>query len=97
MSLGDMGLDASRLIAGFCGGVLHAVAQPKMTPMSAISSVVAGTLVGNFLGLPAVHYVGDWLGVGGTCFIVGYSGLVICQLAMRVIERKIKSFDGAKP
>ena len=91
MSLEDFGLNASRLIAGFAGGVVHTFVFKQTDPLAQIGSVVTGTLTANFLGQAAAHYIGPWLGEGGSAFIVGLSAMAICQGIVAMAQTRIRS------
>ena len=90
MSLDEFGLNAARLIAGFCGGVVHAFVFKQANPMAIVGSVLTGTLTANFLGAAANHYIG-FLGDGGSAFIVGLSAMAICQGSLALIRVKLRS------
>ena len=68
MTMEELGLNAQRLIAGFAGGVVHAFAFKQADPFTA-----------NFLGPAAFHYIGPWVGDGGSAFAVGLSAMAVCQ------------------
>lgn len=90
MTLEELGFNAQRLVAGFAGGVVAALALKLKTPSAAVGSVVVGTLTANFLGPAALHYLPDWLSSGAT-FIVGLSAMVICQGIIGVVQTRIKN------
>lgn len=94
MTLDDFGLNASRLMAGFAGGVVHAFAFRETSPLGFIASVIAGTLTANYLGPAAIHYAGDWIGEGGSSFAVGLCGMTIIR-GMDLLVRK-KFYQAAK-
>jgi predicted MFS family arabinose efflux permease len=88
MTLEELGLNAGRLIAGFCGGVVHAFVFRQTEPLAVVGSVLTGTLTANFLGIAAGHYIGTWFGDGGSAFIVGLSAMAICQGIVAAIRIK---------
>lgn len=95
MTLDDLGLNAKLLVAGFAGGVVHALVFKQTAPSGVIASVLTGTLTANFLAPVASHYLGDWLGVGGCAFVVGLTAMAICQGVVGLITARLKG-DSAK-
>jgi ABC-type xylose transport system permease subunit len=89
MTLEELGLNAGRLFAGFCGGILHAFMFTKMEPVAVLASIVGGTLTANFLGPAAAHFTPSWVGDSGTAFIVGLGGMAICQGVVATVQAKI--------
>ena len=91
MNLDELGLNTSRLVAGFAGGVVHAFVFKQTTPLAAIGSVLTGTLTANFLGPAAVHYIGAWFGDGGTAFVVGLSAMAVCQGIVAAARARVRA------
>lgn len=87
MTMEELGLNAQRLIAGFAGGVVHAFAFKQADPWAVVGSVVAGTFTANFLGPAAFHYIGPWVGDGGSAFVVGLSAMAVCQEIVATASR----------
>jgi hypothetical protein len=75
----NFGFDAARLLAGFSGGVVHALVSRQRDPYTVAASIVAGTMTANYLSLAAVEYTGKWIGEGGTAFILGLTAMIVCQ------------------
>lgn len=96
MTLEELGLNAQRLIAGFSGGVVHALVFKQREPLAVIGSVMVGMLTANFLAPVASHYVGDWLGNGGCAFIVGLTAMAICQGLVSLVNMKIRGITHDK-
>ena len=96
MSLEDLGFSAARLLAGFCGGIVHAFVLRRSVPVEMVGSVVTGTLTANFLGPAAAHYTPGWLGEGGNAFLVGLCALVICQGIITLTRARISSNSKTK-
>lgn len=98
MNLDDFGLNAKNLIAGFSGGVVHALVFKQREPLAVIGSVLTGTLTANFLAPVIAHYIGDWLGAGGSAFIVGLTAMALCQGVVSLVSARIRSeSSGDKP
>lgn len=95
MNLEDLGLHAKTLIAGFSGGVVHALVFKQREPLAVIGSVLTGTLTANFLAPVVAHYVGDWLGDGGSAFVVGLTAMAICQSVMSLVTARMRNEMGA--
>ena len=76
-SLLQFGVHMQDLIAGFAGGVVNAVIFKRSDPISIIGSMIVGALTANYLS----ESVGRYLGTSGsaTGFIVGLTGMAICQ------------------
>lgn len=85
MTLEELGLNAQRLVAGFAGGVVAALALKLKTPSAVVGSVIVGTLTANYLGTAALHYLPDWAS-GGATFIVGLTAMVICQRLITAVQ-----------
>lgn len=90
MTLEEFGLNAQRLIAGFSGGVVHALVFKQRDAAAVIASVLTGTLTANFLSPIAARYVGTWLGDGGCAFIVGLTAMAICQGMVSLVMSRMK-------
>lgn len=99
MTFDELGLNASRLIAGFSGGVVHAFVFKQTEPLAVVGSVLTGTLTANFIGPAAGHYIGGWFGDGGSSFIVGLSAMAICQGIVIGINTRFRAVppDGKSP
>lgn len=96
MNLEDLGLNAKLLVAGFAGGVVHALVFKQTAPYAVVASVLTGTLTANFLAPVASHYLGDWLGAGGCAFVVGLTAMAICQGIAGIITTKLKGERASK-
>jgi hypothetical protein len=94
----DWGLDTTRLIAGFAGGVAHAFAFKQTQPLAQVSSVVVGTLCANYLGglmSDAVqHYTGSVIGNPASGFLVGLTAMAIVQGFVSVVQSRIDAAKG---
>lgn len=93
MNLDDLGLNAPRLIAGFAGGVVHAIVFKERNPGAVIGSVIAGTLTANFLSPLVAHYA-SFLGDGSCAFLVGLTAMAICQGLVSLVRAKTKEAVG---
>lgn len=89
MNLDDLGLNASRLIAGFGGGLVHALVFRKNNPWAVAASVLTGTITANFLAPAAAHYAPSWFGDGGVAFLVGLTAMAICQGAAGMVRARL--------
>ena len=89
MTLDDLGLNAVRLIGGFCGSVVHIFTAKQFQPVALLGSVVIGTLTANFLGPAAQHYAPTWLGDYGSSFLVGYCAIIILQFVDMAVRAKL--------
>jgi hypothetical protein len=90
MTLDELGLNTSRLVAGFAGGVVHAFVFKQSTPLAVVGSVLTGTLTANYLAPAAVHYLGGWFGDGGTAFVVGLSAMAVCQGIVAAARSRVR-------
>ena len=90
MTLEEFGLNARYLVAGFAGGVVHAIVFKARDKTAVVGSVVVGMLTANYLAPPAAHYVGDWLGEGGSGFVVGLTAMAICQGVFGLVSARIR-------
>ena len=88
-SLHDWGLDPQHLVAGFAGGIVHAFVFKQSTPLAVVASVLTGTLTANYLSPAAVHYIGGWLGDGGSAFIVGLTAMSLCQGLAALVKARV--------
>lgn len=75
----NFGFDAARLLAGFSGGVVHALIFQQRDPYTVAGSIIVGTLTANFLGAAATTYIGNWIGEGGASFVLGLIAMIVCQ------------------
>lgn len=77
-----VGLNPADLFAAFCGAVAASVTITDPQPFKILSAIIAGTLVGAYLGPIAPSYFplyfGDKTGKSVT-FIVGLLGIPICR------------------
>jgi len=96
MNLDDIGLNASRLIAGFGGGLVHAFIFKRSHPWAVASSVLTGTLTANFLAPAASHYAPIWFGDSGVAFLVGLTAMAICQGAVSMVRTRLKITEGGQ-
>lgn len=90
MTLEDLGLNAKLLVAGFAGGVVHALVFKQAEPAAVVGSVITGTLTANFLAPVVSHYTGGWIDGGGCAFIVGLTAMVICQGLVSIVTSRMK-------
>jgi hypothetical protein len=81
----DIGIKVQDLVAGFAGGVVNAFVFKRSDPWSIVGSVIVGALTANYLGEPASKYIG--MGGGTSAFIVGLTGMAICQGLMEAVKR----------
>ncbi len=79
MGSDNFGIDATRMLAGFCGGAVHAFVFRQKDPYTVISSIVVGTLTANYLGGAVGSYIGTWVGVQGASFVTGLIAMIVCQ------------------
>ncbi len=79
MGSDNFGIDATRMLAGFCGGAVHAFVFRQKDPYTVISSIAVGTLTANYLGAAVANYVGSWVGIQGAAFVTGLVAMIICQ------------------
>lgn len=91
MTLEDLGLHAQWMISGFCGGVAHAFAFRQMQPAAQVGSVIVGMVTANYLGPPVAHlpHLGEWLGAGGSGFVVGLSAMAIVQGTVAAVQSRL--------
>ncbi len=94
MTLEELGLNAKLLVAGFSGGVVHAIVFKQTGPLAVIGSVMAGMLTANFLSPAAEHYLGEWLGDRGCAFIVGLTAMAVCQGVVSLVTVRLKGLVG---
>lgn len=89
-----IGIKVPDLVAGFFGGVVKALVFHKDRPAETVVSGVVGALTANYLGEALASKVG--FGTGATCFAVGISAMVLCQV---IIDRarKLQGAGDAKP
>ena len=59
-------------------------------PWAVVGSVVTGTLMANFIGPAAGHYIGGWFGDGGSAFIVGLSAMAIAQGLVYAVRARFR-------
>lgn len=90
LRLEDIGLSASKMIAGFSGGLLYSFAIKEKDPRSIVVSVMAGALTANFLSDATAHYVPAWVGAGGVSFLTGLTAMAICQGVIAWVRSKLK-------
>lgn len=86
MSLDSLGLSASRLLAGFAGGLMYAFVIKEREPWAVISSVLAGALAANYFSDAVAHYVPVWFGAGGISFFTGLTAMTICQGVVGMVK-----------
>jgi predicted MFS family arabinose efflux permease len=79
MGTENFGIDPTRMLAGFCGGAVHAFVFRQTDPYTVASSIVVGTLTANYLGAAAGNYIGTWIGVQGASFVTGLVAMIVCQ------------------
>lgn len=89
----DLGLRLPDLIAGFCGGIVSALAMRQTSILQIFTSVIVGGLTANYLGVPAATYVG-FGNTGAPSFIVGLGGMAICQGLIEAIKKWRPSSGG---
>lgn len=86
----DLGLNASRMVAGFAGGLLYSLAIRDRDPKSIVASIIAGAITANYLTDATTHYVPNWVGAGGVSFLTGLAAMTICQGIVAVVRGKFK-------
>jgi len=96
MTLEELGLNARYLVAGFAGGVVHAIVFKAREPIPVIGSVVAGMLTANYLAPAVVHYFGNWLGEGGSAFAVGLTARAVCQGVVALVSARLRNVVAAE-
>lgn len=73
----EIGISLQLALAGFWGGVVHALIMRRVSLIEVLTAVVVGMMTANYLGGVAVKYTGaPELATG---FIVGLSGMIICR------------------
>ena len=92
----DTGLNTSKLIAGFSGGLLAAFVIREKEPFAVISSVLAGALTANFLSDAVAHYLPTWIGGGGISFITGLCAMAICQGIVATVKNWLRFTKATK-
>ena len=75
--LASLGLQLQDLVAGFAGGVANAFVFKKANPWAIIGSIIVGGFAANYLGSIVAHALGT--SAGTSAFIVGLTGMAICQ------------------
>jgi hypothetical protein len=75
--LSQLGFHAQDLVAGFSGGMVNAFVFKKSSPWAIIGSIVVGGFAANYLTAPISSFLGT--SPGTSAFIVGLSGMAICQ------------------
>ena len=73
----QLGVKIPDLVAGFLGGVTRAFVFQSSDPVSIIGSIIVGAITANYIGEVASKYTGFQEGTAS--FIVGLSGMAICQ------------------
>jgi len=89
-----LGIKLPDLIAGFAGGAVAALIMRQIKPYEVVASVIVGSLTANYLGGPAAQFIG--LGSGAATFIVGLTGMAVCQGIMEA-GRKWRAKVGGEP
>lgn len=72
-----LGIRLQDLFAGLAGGVVNAFALKRSDPWSIIGSMVAGSLMANYLSDTFAQYLGTKPGTAG--FIIGVAGMGVAQ------------------
>src|SRR3990167_6002713 len=89
-----LGIKLPDLIAGFGGGGRTPPNQGPNKPLGGRTLVIVGSLTANYLGGPAAQFIG--LGSGAATFIVGLTGMAVCQGIMEA-GRKWRAKVGGEP
>lgn len=91
--LDAIGLTGANLVAGFIGGTLNVLIFKRINPWDASAALAAGTFTAGYLGEPisAITHAP----VGGTCFLVGFGGVVILGGSFSVLRQRLFA-NGAK-
>lgn len=80
-----LGIKVPDLVAGMLGGVVKALVFHRENPGETVVSGIVGGLTANYLGEALAGKIG--FGLGATCFAVGISAMVLCQV---IIDRARK-------
>ncbi len=72
-----IGVNIQDLVAGFAGGVANAFVFKKSRPWAIIGSIIVGGFAANYLGSAVAKVLGT--SSGTSAFIVGLTGMAICQ------------------
>lgn len=72
-----LGIKMPDMVAGFAGGIVNTFVFKRSNPAAIIGSMIVGALTANYLSESAAHYTGT--SGGAAAFIVGLSGMAICQ------------------
>lgn len=75
-----LGIKLPDLVAGMLGGVVKALVFHRDKPGETVVSGIVGGLTANYLGEALSSKVG--FGLGATCFAVGISAMVLCQVIL---------------
>lgn len=86
----SLGLKIQDLIAGLAGGVVNAIVFKRSNPIAVIGSMLVGALTANYLGEYAAKYTGT--SGGAAAFLVGLTGMIICQLIVAAAARWTPDF-----
>lgn len=96
--LTSLGLSLKDMVAGFAGGIANTFIFKKSNPWEIIGSIIVGGIAANYLGapiskmleaaIPVLKVLGNT--VGFSDFVVGLTGMAICQSI-------IESVSGWKP
>ncbi len=90
MGLEDFGIRLNDVIAGFSGGLVNAFVFRRADPASVIGSMIVGALSANYLTEWAARQFAT--GPGATGFIIGLSGMAICQGIVNAVRQWKPSF-----
>jgi hypothetical protein len=83
------------LIAGFAGGIVHAILVRKAGPWEIIGYIVVGGLAANFF-TPQVLRLLNQFPEGLIAFMVGMGGFRICRQADKFFAGTWKPFERTK-
>lgn len=83
--LDGLGPKLPDIVAGFAGGVVNVFVMRRIAWFEALGSVVVGTLTAAYLG-PWISRLMS-LDAGVAAFLVGLSGMALCQGLIEVARR----------
>lgn len=87
-ALDSIGLQGANLIAGFIGGVLNVLIFKRINPWDAMAAMASGTFTAGYLG-ESISRMVQFLPVGGTCFLVGFGGVVVLGGAFSMVRQRL--------
>jgi hypothetical protein len=78
-SLDFLGLNPTKLVAGFWGGLVYAFVFKETMAVEIVGSVIVGTFTANYLSDSIEKISQGMFGGGGTAFVVGLSAMALCR------------------